>query len=110
MGYLSVLLVRHDFLHETKEDANLGRKIHDAVVGFNRRDKSHRVSSGVEVVAGNIHASDLEMVVIEGNTAYHLEDILFSNGSLPSWSNAGSHLIALVERLGYNVTRPRDKK
>ena len=110
MGYLSVLLVRHDTLHETKEDTNLGRKIHDAVVGFNRRDKSRRVSSGVDVVAVNIHASDLEMVVVEGNTAYHVEDILSSNGSLPSWSKAESHLIDLVERLGYKVTQPRNEK
>ena len=73
MGFLSVLLVRHDVLHETRDDAELGRKIYDAVAGFNRRDDSHHVSSGVELVAGNIHASNIGVVVIEGNTAYHVE-------------------------------------
>lgn len=110
MGYLSVLLVRHDVLHETREDAELGKKICDAVVGFDRHDKLHRVSSGVEMVAGNIHASDFATIVVEGNTAYHVEEAMFSGGSLPDWSRAEGRLVEIVKRLGYKVVRPRNKK
>ncbi|MDP1707442.1 MAG: hypothetical protein Q8L30_02720 [bacterium] len=109
MGYLSALLVRHDALHETRDDTELGNKIYDAVVRFNRRDDSRRVSSGIEMVAGNIHASDIGVVVIEGNTAYHVEEILHANGSLPDWSKAEAHLVDLVKRLGYKVIRPKKK-
>ncbi len=110
MGFLSVALVRHDALHRTKEDVELGKKLHDAVVGFDRRHASHNVSDGVELVAANIHASNFGTVVVEGNTAYHIEEALASGGSLPEWSKAEGHLVELVKRLGYKVVRPRNKK
>lgn len=111
MGYLSVLLVRHDVLPEIQKDTALGSKVYNTVVGFDRHGRSHHVSTGVEVVAGNIHASDLGTVVVEGNTAYHVEKAMSSSGgSLPGWSKAEVHLVNLVRLLGYKVVRPRNKK
>jgi hypothetical protein len=97
-------------LGETREDTKLGRKVYDAVVGFNRSDDSHHVSSGVELVAGNIHASNIGIVVIEGNTAYHVEEAMRDGDALPDWSEAEAHMVDIVKRLGYKIVRSRNKQ
>lgn len=110
MGELSVLLVHHDNLHEIEREAKLGKKVNDAIVSYSRRDRSHPVSSGVDIIHGNIHASELAVIVVEGNTAFHVGESLWEKEGLPDWSKAETHLVDLVRRLGYKVTRPRKKK
>ncbi|MCX6786682.1 MAG: hypothetical protein NTU85_02620 [Candidatus Kaiserbacteria bacterium] len=109
MGHLSVLLVRHDGLSDIEKDAELGAKIGDAIRMYPHTD-DHIIASGhftnaIEVVLSGIHENDIGIVIVEGNTAYRVERNPQKKFSLPIWSKAEEHLVKLVRRLGYEVTR-----
>jgi hypothetical protein len=104
MGHSSILLAYHDHLNQTRKEKDLGSKIHDAIVGSN-----NHISSGVKVVARNISSGSIATVIVEGNTAYHLEKSLH-NGGIPEWSDAEEHLVDILRQLGYKVTKPKKPK
>lgn len=105
MGLLSVLLVRHDCLHEVREDKNLGTAIYNKLCGT-PPDTNKRISSAVEVIATSIHSSDVRLVVVEGNTAHAPR----YGVRIPEWSDAEHVLVRAVEDLGYTVSKKRKKK
>jgi hypothetical protein len=105
MGLLSILLVRHDCLHEVREDKNLGVAIYNKLNGMSLDDREY-ISSGVEVVASDIHSSDVRLIIVEGNTAHAPR----YGVKIPDWSDAEHVLVRAVEDLNYIVTKKRKKK
>ena len=105
MGLLSVLLVRHDCLHEVREDKELGTAIYNKLCGTSPDEREY-ISSGVEVIVSCIHSSDVRLVIVEGNTAHAPR----YGVRLPAWSGAEDVLVEAVKALGYTVTKKRKKK
>lgn len=104
MGLLSVLLVRHDCLHEVREDKNLGAAIYNKLCGTSLDDRKC-ISSGVEVITTGIHSSDVRLVIVEGNTAHAPR----YGVRIPEWSDAEDVLVQAVKDLGYTVTKKRKR-
>ena len=109
MGMLSVVLVKHDHLHQIGEDRELGEKVKDAILKFGHSRQAF-VANGVELIASSINASDCCTIVVEQNTAHKVEDSIYREGTLPDWSNAESRLVEIVRQLGYKVVKPRKRK
>ena len=71
MGMLSVVLIRHDYLHLIEKDPEFGKKLANAC-SFSRnsnKEIGHGIS-GAMVIGGYFHASDTRIIVTEGNTAW----------------------------------------
>jgi hypothetical protein len=105
MGLLSVLLVRHDCLHEVREDKNLGVAIYNKLCGTSLDDREY-ISGGVEAIATDIHSSDVRLIIVEGNTAHAPR----YGARIPKWSSAEDTLVEAVKALGYTVTKKKKTK
>lgn len=87
MGNLTVILVRHDSLHDIEKDSDFGHKI---ALAINEKMHTHdgkvSISSGscsnaAEVIGSYFHTHDTRFVVFEGGTGW------VANGhKKPEWS------------------------
>jgi hypothetical protein len=94
MGYNACIVVLLDRLDEIERDPQFGRKLADAVRGFDQSGKHPRgrpsLPGQTQVVSVD-HSSALQVVVVEGNTGRRLA----SAGDL----RADAGLVAEIERL-----------
>jgi hypothetical protein len=71
MGMISMILVRHDALHQIEKSEDLGRQIVRAICSPRRNTKNVEVLGGSMLVVGNYFSSDSKQIVVaEGNTAW----------------------------------------
>jgi len=108
MGMVSALLVRHDYLHDLRDDKELGRKIYEAVLSHQRtRDGmvtvyvGDRHGSGIEVIGTCGHSDDPLIFVLEGNGGWQ------ANKQKPKWSRITKWWAMLML---FGPQKPRKKK
>lgn len=104
MGMVAVAVVRQDNLRRI-EDKKFGVAFGEAIHHRRLSDEAEQVSGyPVDVVLTNLDSDEIGIVVVEGNTGYHLEGHLFGEKEkLPDWSKIEPHLVKVMERLGYKV-------
>lgn len=68
MGFNTAIIVRNDFLHEIKDDAEFGQKVYGAIIS-NGRGPYHGQSFDV---LPSDHADNMQIVAIGGNTIRRL--------------------------------------
>jgi|GEM_PF-4000199 len=104
MGMVAVAVIRQDNLKGI-EDAKFGTILSRAIHGRHLGDEIKTVFGyPVDVVLADLDSDEIGIVVVEGNSGYHLEEYLFGDKEkLPQGSQVEPELVKIMQRLGYQV-------
>jgi hypothetical protein len=95
MGLNTALIVRNDFLHEIKDDAEFGQKVYGAIVS-NGRGPYHGQSFDV---LPSDHADNMQIVAIGGNIMRRL-------GYGGYWTATDEDILRnLADSMGFRLVR-----
>ena len=106
MGYNSTIIVMNDALHRIKDDADFGKKVHDAILKLNVSRRPVDISSGGYInaaVAVETHHADCVAVVAVGQ---NFASVLHTTyGSHYTDHDKVDILKRVAENMGYAVRK-----